>query len=81
MITKLIATFPCGNKRIRSNDGASVYFKGIKLSGSRPHLIQVFGRDFNDQEKDFIYHESKMVTHPYKGLVTLNGEFISTVKI
>lgn len=84
VISKMIATFPCGHKSVinREDTPLNLYrymFHRFSPDAcdkpkARPHLIQVFGSNFTTEENRHLRQVRYMV-HPVQGKVTINGEY------
>jgi len=77
MITKVIYSSPDGKFSVDRRPHWKRYFRGIKIKGSRPHLAQVFGEDFDQQDLTDICSGILLTLHPGHTTLTINGEFFT----
>ncbi len=77
MIHTVIFTAPGGKIVLRKIYGWQKYFVGVKIKGVRPHLVQIFGDYFDEQDKKDIFTRLRFCKHPQHGRIMINGEFVT----
>ena len=75
MITKVIASYPCGSKQYFNNNNPKLV--GLKLNGVRPHLLQIFTDGLIEEKEIKQLAWYTRLVHVTKGRLTVDGEFLS----
>lgn len=73
MLTKILVFYPCGIIRTVKTKPVIV-FRGLVRRGQYPRLIEFYGSDFDDEDKEQILVEAAAVIDPKIGIITVNGK-------